>query len=751
MIGQTISHYRILEKLGSGGMGVVYKAEDINLGRTVAIKLLGERLKGEEAARAQLLREARTASRLNHAHICTIHEVGETTDQTYIVMECLEGRLLSALARPGGLPAELVTRYGAQIAEALAHAHERSVIHRDLKTANIIITTDHRAKILDFGLAIRIARTVPGDATYTLEPVELGAVAGTPHYLAPEILRGLPCDQRSDIWALGVVVYEMASGQMPFRGATQTELLAAILTKPPVPLPSLVPARLRAIIEHCLKKEPAERYQQALEVRVALEGLASGKPRARSTSPRPLRIHSVAVLPLADLSHDDEQAYFADGMTEALITDLAKIGALKVISRTSAMRYKGSTKPLPEIAHELGVDAIVEGSVLRTGGQVRITAQLVHAASDTHIWAESYDRDLTNVLSLQSEVAQAIAHAVEVKLTPEEKKRLTGRPVINPAAHELYLKGRYFWNQRGSGLRKALDFFQRALIEEPGYASAHAGLADAYALLGFYGYAVPTDVMPRAKEVALKALTLDPNLAEAHALLGYVHTIFDWKWQEAEKEFQIAFKLNRTYSPTCCWRAILLFTVGTWEQAVDELKRGLEYDPVSAYLEAHLGIISCFAGQWALATEHCSKALDLDANFLVARCALALAYYFQSHAERAIRELERAVEASGRDPWPLSYLASVYAASGAHNKAQHLLIELEQRRKREYISATNLAGIYFQLRKLDQGFECLETACQERAPQCSWIHRNPLIATPGARSDPRFARMMDRIGLRDDT
>jgi len=731
-------------------MGVVYKAEDITLGRTVAIKLLGERLIGEESARAHLLREARTASRLNHAHICTVHEVGETADQTYIVMECLDGRLLSTLARPAGLPAETIVRYGAQIAEALAHAHEHGVIHRDLKTANVIITKENRAKILDFGLAIRIPRPLPGDATYTLDVVEFGTVAGTPHYLAPEILRGLPCDRRSDLWALGVVLYEMACGEMPFRGGAQAELLAAILTKPPVPLPTSIPARLRVIIERCLMKEPLERYQQAEEARAALEAVALSKPRGRSTSARATRIHSVAVLPLADLSHNDEQAYFADGMTEALITDLARISALKVISRSSAMRYKSSAKALPEIARELGVDAIVEGSVLRAGDKVRITAQLIHAASDTHIWAESYDRDLTNVLSLQSEVAQAIAHAVEAKLTPEEKKRLTGRPAINPAAHELYLKGRYFWNQRGPGLTKALDFFQRALIEAPGYASAHAGLADAYALLGFYGYAVPIDVMPRAKEAALKALTLDPSLAEAHALLGYVHTIFDRQWVEAEKEFQMAFKLNRTYSPAYCWRAILLFTIGTCEQAVAELKRGLEYDPISAYLEAHLGIILCYGGQWERACEHCLKALDLDPNFLVARCALALAYHFQSHTERAIRELEKAVEVSGRDPWALSYLAAVYAASGEYHEAQHLLIELEQRRKREYITAVNLAGIYFQLGKLDQGFEWLDAACQERAPQSTWIHQNPLFAIAEVRNDARFARVMDRIGLKYD-
>jgi TolB-like protein len=410
---------------------------------------------------------------------------------------------------------------------------------------------------------------------------ETGAVAGTPHYLAPEILHGRPPDERGDLWALGVVLYEMACGEMPFRGATQLELLAAILTKPPIPLPAQVPASLRAIVVRCLMKEPAERYQKARKVQADLEGLMVARRPSRATPRRAGRIRSLVVLPLADFSDDEEAAYFADGMTEALITDLAKIHSLKVISRTSAMRYKGSDKPLIEIAHELGVDGIVEGSVLRAGGQVRITAQLIHAASDTRVWAESYDRDLTSVLSLQSEVAQAIAQAVRAKITPEEKRRLSARPSISPAAHEPYLKGRHFWNQRGPGLKKATGFFQRALDEEPTYAPAYAGLADAYALLGFYGFSAPREVIPKAKEAARKALALDPDLAEAHASLAYIHTQFDWDFERAEKEFQQAFKLNPTYGPARYWHSILLFVPGKWDEAVAEVKLGLEYDPLS--------------------------------------------------------------------------------------------------------------------------------------------------------------------------
>ncbi len=666
-------------------------------------------------------------------------------------MECVEGRSLNDLARPAGLPVETVTRYGAQIAGALAHAHEHGVLHRDLKTANLMITADGRAKVLDFGLAIRIDRAAPEEVTHTLESiVGTGGVVGTPHYLAPEILHGRPPDERGDLWALGVVLYEMACGEMPFRGATQVEVLAAILTKPPAAMPSQIPASLRAIIERCLMKEPAERYQQARKVQADLEALAVSRPTTRATPRRAARIRSVAVLPLTDLSDDDQPAYFADGMTEALITDLAKIHALKVISRTSAMRYKGSDKSLPQIAGELGVDGIVEGSILRAGGQVRITAQLIHAASDVHVWAESYDRDFKNVLSLQSEVAQAIAQAVQAKITPEEKRRLSAMPIVNPTAHELYLKGRHFWNQRGPGLKKAIDFFQRALNEGPNYAPAYAGLADTLALLGFYGYAPPRDVMPKAKEAARKALALDPDLAEAHASLGYVHVMFDWNWDQAVREFQQAFKLSLTYGPARYWHSILLFGPGRWDDAIAELKLGLEYDPLSVYMQAHLGVTLLCAGRWAEAVRECSKALEWDPNFLSARCALGASYYFLSQVDDAIRELQGAVEGSGRDQWALAYLGAVYSASGDSGRAEHILRELEERRKREYISALHIATIYTQLGQLDDAFQWLEEAYQERSAFIFFVHRYPFIGTDNIRHDPRFKDLMRRIGLTYD-
>jgi serine/threonine protein kinase len=456
-IGPTISHYEILEKLGEGGMGVVYKAEDLKLKRSVALKLLPEQLPKETHAMARLEREAQAASALNHPHICTIHEVGEAEGQAYIAMEYVEGRTLKSLAEPGGLPVETVLRYGAQIADAMAHAHERGVVHRDLKTANVVITPESQVKVLDFGLAKRLPECEEAEGTHATETfTQEDTIAGTLPYMAPEVLSGKPADVRSDLWALGVVLYEMAAGQLPFRGQSGYELSSMILRDPPPPLPAHAPAGLQAVIARLMAKEPGLRYRSAGEARAALEAVGqtllsvpeAPRPAKMPATPRrtlvaagvllavlvgvvlvftlrrEAHIGSLAVLPLANLSGDPAQEYFADGMTEAVIADLAKIKAMRVISRTSVMPYKKSKKSMREIANALHADAVIEGSVMRSADRVRITVQLIDASTDQHLWAESYERDLKNVFALQGEVAWAIAQRVRVAMTPQEQARL---------------------------------------------------------------------------------------------------------------------------------------------------------------------------------------------------------------------------------------------------------------------------------------------------------------------------------------
>ena len=721
-------------------MGEVYRARDPRLGREVAIKVIPPRFS------ERFEHEARAVAALNHSNICQIYDVGTN----YLVMELIEGPTLSERLQQGRIPLDEALRIIRQVGDALEAAHEKGIVHRDLKPTNIKITPKNVVKVLDFGLAKAVGRHSGESVTITATLTEPGLVMGTPGYMSPEQARGEEVDRRTDIWAHGCVLYELLTGRRVFEGKGIAEQVASVLTREPdwSLLPVETPPKLKKVLRRCLAKDRARRYQEIGDLRLELEGGFGARPRARRpASLAATRIRSIAVLPLADRSADNEQAYFADGMTDALITDIAKIGVLKVISRTSAMRYKGSDKPLPEIARELGVDGIVEGSVISDGGRVRITAQLIHAASDTHLWAESYDRDLRNILSLQSELAQAIAQAVHAKLTPDEKRRLTARPAVNPKAHELCLKGRYFWNQRGPALRKAIEFFQQALDEEPNYAPAYAGLADSYVLLAFYGYSRPRDVMPRAKEAARRALTFDPNLTEAHTSLGYAHMMFDWDWEQAEKQFQLAIKLDRAYSPARYWHSIFLFLRRNADESIAETRRGLECDPLSVYCQAHLGVMLLFARRVREAGEQFLKAIELNPNFLVARANLGACYHLQSRTEEAIRELEGAVETFQRDQWPLAYLGAVYAASGRLNRAEDILNELKQREGTQYIPAVHIGMIQANLGELDGAFESFHKSYSERDPTFSMVPHHPLVVPDHARKDPRFRGLLQLIGL----
>jgi serine/threonine-protein kinase len=756
--GLVVSHYRLAEKLGEGGMGLVFQAWDQHLERPVAIKFIGERLLGDASARGRFLREARTASALNHPNICVIHEVGEAEGLAYIVMEHVEGKPLSALIPADGLPLDTALRCGTQIADALTHAHERGIVHRDLKSSNVVITPEGRAKVLDFGLAKRFgSEDSDAEMTRSIDPSAAGQVVGTLSYLPPEVLRGAQADPRGDIWAAGVMLFEMVSGRLPFLGRTSFETSSAILREPPAPLPERVPAGLRGVLQRCLVKEPEQRYQRASELRAALDALSSGatavaaKARPRATvSRRRTRasgpIRALAVLPLENLSGDPAQEYFADGMTEALIARLAKIGTLKVISRTSAMLYKGARKPLPQIARELKVNAVVEGSVLRSGEQVRITAQLIRAATDEHLWAETYDRDLRDILALQSEVARAIAQEIQVKLTPREEASLAHSRPVDPAAYEAYLRGLHSWNKRTeSGLREGIEYFQRAIDLDPSYARAYAGIADCYNVLGWMGMLPPKESFGRSKAAAVKALELEKDLAEAHSSLAYALLHHDWDWASAEREFLRSLELNPGYATAHHWHALFHVSLGRPREAVAEMEKAQALDPLAPIINSALGFVLYMTRQYDRAIAELLKTLEGHPRFWIRNNWLGLIAAQQGRYPEALTECARAVELSDGLPLTEACLGYIQALSGDREGALGTLERLKDSAKRRYVMPYGMAIIHAGLGHQDLTLEWLEKAFQERGNLLCYLSVDP--AFDSLRADPRFQEMQQRVGL----
>jgi serine/threonine protein kinase/tetratricopeptide (TPR) repeat protein len=770
--GTRLGFYEIVEPIGAGGMGEVYRAIDTKLDRQVAVKVLPERLADDPGALARFEREAKAVAALSHPNILAIHDFGSDRGITYAVSELLQGETLGRRLARGRTQWRQAVEIAAAVAEGLSAAHAKGIVHRDLKPDNIFLTTDGQVKILDFGLARSKSAADPDSRSLAPTGTDSGTVMGTPAYMSPEQVKGEKADTPSDLFSFGCVLYEMVTGRRAFSRPTAGETIAAILRDEPPPSATAGhPPELDRVIARCLEKNPAARWQSARDLGFGLKSLLS---RTEARQAHPLRlwpvivaavvalllvavfiavrgrqptataIRSLAVLPLKNLSGDPAQEYFADGMTEALISSLAQIRALKVISRTSVMRYKGTTEPLPEIAGALRVDAIVEGSVQRAGSRVRITAQLIQGATDAHVWAKEYEGDLTDVLRLESEVARAIANEIRIQVTPGERIRLSSAQAVKPEAYEAYLLGRYHqWKLNEEDLQRAIGHFEHAIRIDPNYAAAYAGLAVALPERGVWGTAAFREDEKRAHAAAAKAIELDGDQADGHAALAFIRYHYDWDWSGAEKEFQRALELDPNNWSAHTHYAVMLMALGRFTDAIAQIAAARELDPLSSYIESSYGRILYRARKYEEAIPHLLRASQLDPRDYSAHVRMVDVYIQLGRYPEAIAAEEKARATSGGAVLHWLRLTQVYARMGKRQEALRVLQEAKADKNwGRHVVDTALA--YAVLGDKDEAFSWLEKGV-ERRDLVIFINAEPKCDT--LRSDPRFEQLVRRIGL----
>jgi eukaryotic-like serine/threonine-protein kinase len=791
VIGQTISHYHILEKLGQGGMGVIYRAEDSRLGRTVALKFLSEELSRDPRAVERFQREARAASALNHPHICAIYDVGEHAGRHFMAMELLEGTSLQQLIAGGALSTDRVLELGLELADALEAAHAKGIIHRDIKPANIFVTDRGDAKLLDFGLAMPPLDRQGMTAGPTEEPLtDPGAVMGTLAYMSPEQVRGEALDSRTDLFSLGCVLYEIATGRPAFTGSTPGTIHEAILNRVPVPVGRVnpeSPTRLEEVINKALEKDRKLRYQHASELRADLQrlkrdndsgSLASRREEAPVAGTSGWRrkgllmaagatavvalvaagmrlsglrskgeaISSVAVLPFVNSSGDADGDYLSDGITESLIANLSQLRNLRVTARSTVFRYKGKEIDPQKIGQDLHVGAVLSGRLLQRDGTLVVRTELMDVANGTQLWGGQYNRKVADVFALQDELSKEISERLRLRLSDDEKQRLTKRYTDNPEAYQLYLKGLYYFNKRSpDGLQKALDYLNRAVDADPAYALAYAGLADSYSAMSFFNIVPPSAAMPKAKAAAAKALEIDSSLAEAHISLAYASFTYDWDWAAATRHFDRALALNREAVLNHSYYAFYLSVAGRLEEAVSVARRALDRDPVSASLSHALAV------QWVLSRhldegiEESRRTIELDPAFAPAHDVLGMALATKGMYRDALTEIEKAVALTRGGAIPTADLGYVRARLGQRDEARQILRQLADASKERYTPAMAFAIVHVGLGEHDQALNWLDKASEERFNRLAYLRREP--SWDPLRSDPRFVDLLRRINL----
>lgn len=782
--GTRVGIYEIIAPLGAGAMGEVYRAFDPRLRREVALKILPVQLFADATRRQRLEQEARAAGALNHPNLLTVHELGSHDGAPFIVSELLVGETLRSRLRAGALPLRRTIDYALQIAKGLAAAHEKGIIHRDLKPENIFVTTDGRVKILDFGLAKMIEEPGPDDSTQVNALTAPGVFLGTPGYMSPEQAAARFVDARTDVFAFGAILFEMLWGRPAFRKSSTGATIAAIFTEDPITtIPPDVPPALVSVVSHCLEKDADRRFHSAHDIALALESGTSGaftisveQPRPRITTrhvaiatiagsivlalgigiailstrhsvPGPAEsIRSVAVLPFGDLSGSDDR-YFADGITEELVTRLAQIHALRVVPRTSTVRYAGTSKSLGEIGRELNVDGIISGSTLRAGGKVRVTAQLIDPSTQRTLWADQYERPVADVIALQDDLARAIAERIHIRMTAREEKRVTTSQPVSTEAHDAYLRGRFYFNRSDpESLSRAISFFQQAIAHDPKYAAAYAGLADCYTTMGFFGILVPVEAYPSAKEAALTALKLDPDLGEAYVSLAVVESHYEWKWKEAEQEFHRALDLNPNYDWAHAYYALLLIVVGRTDEAIAAARRALEISPLGHVANNELPWLLYLAHRHDAAIAQYRKVLEIDADAVESAEGLADAYAASGREAEAFAAYQQWARLAGLPADLIAELDRAYSAGGMSAYWRKRL-EIEQKETEETgdVWPYRMAALHARLRDRDGAISWLERAYAERSNRLMFLGVDPVFDP--LRSDVRLQNLKNRIGL----
>ena len=778
--GSTFAgRYQVIEELGKGGMGKVYKVFDNKIKEKIALKLIKPEIASDKETIERFSNELKLARKIRHKNVCGMFDIGEADGTHFITMEYVSGEDLKTMIRMSGtLGISTVLSVGKQICEGLTEAHSQGVVHRDLKPTNVMIDRGGNVKIMDFGIARSInEKGITGPSM----------LIGTPEYMSPEQAEAKEIDHRSDIYSLGIILYEMATSRVPFDG--ETALSIAMKHKGEIPKDPRqsnpnIPEELSRIILRCLEKDKNRRYQSAAEVRAELEKIEKGIPSTERVipekgpfaspeipakfSPKKLIVplvallvliagaliirkgvlkkpasdeaKSIAVLPFVNMSSDKEDEYFSDGLTEELISALSQLQGLRVAARTSSFAFKGKTEHIGRIGQQLHVNTILEGSFRKAGNKLRITAQLINVTSGFHLWSETYEREIQDVFAVQDEISRAIVSALKIKLTVDQSMQLTKRYTENTEAYQLYLKGRYYWNKRTEEeLKKGIECFDKAIEIDPGYALAYAGLADSWATMGWYGWSPQKEAYPRARTAAMRALEMDDSLAEAHTSLAQVRELYDWDWLGAEKEFKKAIELKPQYATAHHWYSLLLVAAGRPDEAVIEAKKALELDPLSLIINENVGDVLCLARRYDEAIEQLRKTLDLDPHFGVAQYSLAIAYYGKGMYDEAVTEYLKFER-----PEMTAALKEAYLKSGTKGLWEKRLELIMEQPGETHVPAYTVAQVYTLLGRKDEALAWLEKAVAEHSIAATYLRS---YIWDGLRRDPRFSAILKEVNL----